>query len=396
MTSLSWRRTPWQADPLSWVTAPYLPLVAALLTLVHGLVVLVAAGQVEPRPRAQYAALVIAVVGIGAVHVVTRPRGARLSATRIAALAIAPAAAVVVSAAGYIGEPFSIELWWAPLAASLFLMALSPYISMVRMATLGFGLAAVTAVTTLLIVVPDDARWPPFTIVSSAIMPIAIGTIGGMTIIASLTRGLERWSERPLAPLSPEGSAAVTDAVDAVTSERIREGRLLLRRVIDSGVVTDDDAQKAAELAAKLRQELAGDIDRTWLQRAVVARAVQLDDPLRLAERLDLSQRTALRALLDALLPDDGLASGSARVELRETKGGAVAVALRIISTLPEGQRESFLAPYYVSLESTVQNLRWRTGPVTAVSFEVGGALPRAATDPLRPPPAGMPGGPRL
>lgn len=395
MRLLRWNRAPWQADPVSWFTAPYLPVASVVLTLVHGLIVLGPAGQAEPRPWAQYLALAIAVAGVALVHVMTRPRRIGLSAVRTALLAIAPSAAIVISAAGYVGSAFSIELWWAPLVASFFLMSLAPYISIVRMALLGLVLAVVTGLTTFAIVVPDDARWPPFTMVASAMMPIAIGTVGGIAIIASLTRGLERWSERPFAPLSAEGIAAVTASVDAVTSERIREGRLLLRRVVVAGAVTEEDAQRAEHLAAKLRRELAADVDRTWLQRAVVARAVRLDDPHRLAERLDLAQRTALRALLDAMLTDESLAPGAARVELRETDDGTVAVALRILSSLPEGQRESFLAPYYVTLQSTVQNLRWRSGPVTAVSFEVGTASPRAAQSPARPPIAGTPGGPR-
>ncbi len=393
-----WRRAPWETDPLHWFTVPYLPLAAAGLVLLHGLLVIGPAGQSEPRPLVQLAALVIATLGIVAVHVMTRPHRRGLSGTTLVLLSLAPSGALVLSAVGYLGPPFDIELWWAPLAGGLFLMSLSPYISMTRMALLGLAQSVVAAIATVFLVVPEDARWPPFTMIASAVMPILIGSLGGIAIIASLTRGLERWSERPFAPVSDEGVAAVTAAVDALTTERVREGRRLLQRVVTAGVVSEHDARMAAELAAKLRRELTDDIDRTWLQRPLVARAVHVVDPHRLADRLDLAQRTALRALLDALITDDALAPGSARVELRETDSGTVAVALRILSSLPEGKRESFLAPYYVGLESTVQNLRWRTGAVTAVSFEVGGegasALGSGAT-PVRPPHAGTPGGPK-
>ena len=118
-----------------------------------------------------------------------------------------------------------------------------------------------------------------------------------------------------------------------------------------------------------------------------------VDDPERLAEQLDLAQRTVMRALLDALLGHTDSPVGSARVELRRTESGAIAVALRILSTLPEGRRETFLAPYYVSLQSSVENLRWRTGPVTAVEFEVAGAS-RSRMPVLRTPDEGTPGGP--
>lgn len=393
-----WRRAPWETDPLHWFTVPYLPLVAAALVLVNGLVVIGPAGQSAPRPLVQLLALALATLGIVAVHIMTRPHRRGLSRATLVLLSIAPSAALVLSAVGYLGPTFEIELWWAPLAAGLFLMSLSPYVSITTMAVLGFAQSAVAAVTTVILVVPEDARWPPFTLIASAMMPIFVGALGGIAIISSLTRGLERWSERPFVPVSDEGAMAITEAVDTLTTERIRVGRELVQRVVAAGFVAESDASEAAELADKLRRELTDDIDRTWLQRALVARAVTVIDPQRLADRLDLAQRTALRALLDALIIDDALAPGSARVELRETDCGTVAVALRILSSLPEGQRESFLSPYYVGLASTVQNLRWRTGPVTAVSFEVGGKgeptlMPRAT--PARPPAAGTPGGPR-
>jgi len=46
-----------------------------------------------------------------------------------------------------------------------------------------------------------------------------------------------------------------------------------------------------------------------------------------------------------------------------------IAVALRILTTLPEGRRVTYLAPYSVSLQSTVSGIRWRDGSSIAVDF---------------------------
>ena len=166
----------------------------------------------------------------------------------------------------------------------------------------------------------------------------------------------------------------------------------MIRSVLERGSVSDDDAQLAAQLSERLRDELTADVDRTWLERVAQGQPVRVDDEHRLADQLDLAQRTALRALLDALLAPDDARIGPARLELRRTDHGAIAVALRIASAMPEGRRETFLAPYYVGLKSTVDKLRWRSGPLTAVEFEVSGGAP--ASTPLRTPPAGSPGGP--
>jgi len=392
-----WGRSPRDADPLSWFTTPNLPLAAAGLTLAHGIMVLGPLGQAGERPLVQVAALGLAVLSILWVHFATRPRRGAFTLVR-ALIAVAFASmALVLSAVGYAGERFAIELWWGPLGLALLLLALVPYSSALRLATLGAVLLAVTAVTALtmvLVVVPDNPAWPPFSSVAITLVPIVSGMVGGVVMIRSITLALSRWIERPLEMLvgHPSDNALVS-AVDELTSTRIAPATALIKSVLERGVVTAADTERATVLAERLRGELTGEADSTWIERVAAGRAMTVNDPDRLAARLDLAQRTAMRALLDALLGGATAQLGSARVELRRTDDGAIAVALRIMSTLPEGRRETFLAPYYVSLQSTVNNLRWRTGPVTAVEFEVAGT-PKSRSLVQRTPEPGTPGGP--
>ena len=390
----AWTSSPWDADPLSWFTSPNLPLAAAALGAVHGALVLTVSGQAGSRPLVQVAALALAVAALLGVHVATRPPRGALSLRRAIPLALLSSAALVLSAWGYRGEAFAVELWWAPLVCSLTLLAMSPYASSQRLAVVGSLVLAVGAVTVLGLVVPDQQAWPPYTTVMIALFPIVIGTMGGVLLVQSITTGLARWSERPLqlAPQTADDGTLVAE-IDAVTTARIADARLLIRDVLDRGTVTDDDARMAAQLSERLRDELTADVDRTWLERVAHGQPVHVNDEHRLADQLDLAQRTALRALLDALLAPDDARIGLARLELRRTAEGSIAVALRIASAMPEGRRETFLAPYYVGLKSTVDKLRWRSGPLTAVEFEVSGATPTST--PLRTPPAGSPGGPR-
>lgn len=389
-----WTRSPWDADPLSWFTSPNLPLAAAGLGAVHGTLVLTVSGQAGLRPLVQVAALAIAVAALLGVHLATRPPRGALSLRRAIPLALLSSAALVLSAWGYRGEPFAVELWWAPLVSSLTLLAMAPYASSQRLAVVGALVLVVGALTVLGLVVPDEQSWPPYTTVMIALLPIVVGTLGGMVLVQAITSGLARWSERPLQLTPPTADAgALIAEIDAVTSARIADATQLIRGVLDRGTVSDDDARLAAQLSERLREELTADVDRTWLERVAHGQPVRVDDEHRLADQLDLAQRTALRALLDALLAPDDARIGLARLELRRTDEGAIAVALRIASAMPEGRRETFLAPYYVGLKSTVDKLRWRSGPLTAVEFEVSGGSP--ASTPLRTPPAGSPGGPR-
>ena len=390
----TWRRSPWDADPLSWFATPNLPLASAALSLLHGIIVLGPSSQAGSRPSVQLAALGLATVALLWVHVATRPRFGGLTLARALVAVLLMASALVVSAAGYLGEPFAIQLWWAPLSASLLLLSLAPYTSALRLAMLGAILLGVGAGTIVLLVVPDEPAWPPFATAVITLFPIIVGAVGGVVMIRTITVSLTLWSERPL---DVPGTSAPTDelvaSVDRATTARIAPAVAFLTAVLERGTVTVGDTARAAAIAERLRSELTGMVDRTWIERVADGRAVTIDDPDRLAERLDLAQRTAMRALLDALLGDTETPLGSARIELRRTDHGAIAVALRILSTMAEGRRETFLAPYYVNLQSAVDKLRWRTGPVTAVEFEVA-APPRTGARVQRTPEPGTPGGP--
>lgn len=392
----SWQRSPWDADPLSWFTAPNLPLAAVVLAVVHGALVLTTSDQAGSQPLVQVIALAVGVAALVGVHLATRPPRGALTLRSAVPLALLSSSAFVLSAGGYWGEDFAVEQWWAPLVCSLTLLAMAPYASAQHLAIVGTIMVVVCTATAVVLVVPGEASWPPYTTVMIALFPIGVGAAGSVILVWTITTGLEWWSERPLELAAVRGNdeALVAD-VDATTSARVAEGTRLIRRVLDRGEVTVDDAATAGELAERLRDELTGDVDRTWLERVAHGAPLRVIDEHRLADQLDLAQRTALRALLDALLTPDDAHIGLARLELRRTDDGAIAVALRIASAMPEGPRETFLAPFYVGLKSTVDKLRWRSGPVTAVEFEVSGSRRSSTADAQRTPPKGSPGGPK-
>lgn len=409
MTSEPRRRSLWRvslsdSDPLSWFTTPNLPLTAVGLTLVHSIVVLGPLNQAGSRPAVQLVAVGLAALSMLWVHVMTRPRRGPFTVGRVVVALTLGSMAFILSALGYSGEKFVLELWWAPLAFALLMFAMVPYSSAVRLAKVGAAVLAVSAAATVVLVLPDETVWPPFAAVAIVLVPTTIGAAGAVVMVRTITQALVRWSERP--PASPSndlGRLNVTgeslhderlaSAVDSATSERIAPLTAFITSVLERGVVTAGDAARSAALATRLRGELTGAVERTWIERVAGGRAVIVDDPERWADHLTVPQRTAVRALLDALVGPGPLQYGSARVELRRADSGAIAVSLRILSTLPEGRRETFLAPYYVSLRSTVDRLQWRTGPVTEVEFEVAVAARTRFTIQLTPEP-GTPGGP--
>lgn len=384
-------RTPWGADPLSWLGVPNLPLGALAVTLVYGSLVLVLGGQSGAALLQQGIALLLAALGLLWLFVVTRPTRGALSRGRAAVAVVLVSAALLTSAAAHRGnDAVVLELWWAPLVSTLLLFAMAPYCDLRCVLLAGIALLVASLGAAALLDFGSASAWPPLGATSIIITPVLFGTAGAMAFILTVTRRLSRWSERPWsegppaaahdAEGDPEGTELLIAQVDEQTSARLAEALALLAHVVERNEITEPDQQRAAEVAARLREELLAAANDSWLERMARGRPLSVRDPERLADRLGVPQRMALRAMLDALLDDPASGFVSARIELRSPAEDTIAVALRILTTLAEGRRVTFLEPYYVSLQSTVTGIRWHNGSSIALDFTTAPApaSPRA------------------
>jgi hypothetical protein len=365
--------SPWSTDPISWVTTAAIPVTATVLAVVYSVIEVIA---VPPRGGAlQWLGILLLAASGAIVHVRTRPPRGVLGAPEIMTIFGLLSAATLCSALDHQGVAFSITFWWAPFGVSLVLVAMAPYVRASSIAALAVALVGVVSLIAVVLIVPDDPSWPPVTTALIVVTPVVAGGTVSAVLSGSIVRRLMRWSERPLpgAPaIGPEGidDRALVRAVDDEISEQLAAAVTFLRTVARRGEVTDRDARRARSLSLELRARLIADASATWLERVVRGHPVDVDDPERLADRLSVSQRTALRAMIDALLahPESGFVSAS--FSLRGSVSGDVAVAMRINTTLPEGRRISFLAPYYVSLSAAVRDIHWRDGASLSVEFE--------------------------
>lgn len=391
----------WSADPLSWLATRWLALGCAVAALIQAATQLTLLGGLGDRPFVQVIAVAVSSSSFLLVHLATRPhRGGFRESVAWSALAIA-LTGVGLSASGYLGVDFRIEFWWAPVSVSLLLIALMPFSTVGQLARLGLVAVAACGGLAAGLAAGGALRWPFLVTIYIVELQIIVATIGCIVFVHVVTRLFRTWNERPLAagvevePEAPSPSGAELAArVDAAMAARLSAPLAFLHDVLDRGVVSPADQQRALALATELRADLVAQADVTWLDRVIAGHPVQVIDPERLAGRLSLPQRSALRAMLDALLahPDSGFIEG--RVELKSADRGTVAVALRIVTTLAEGRRETFLAPYYVTLQAAVSDIRWRNGAALEVDFQVpledAGYRPivqrSPAPDPVRPP----------
>ena len=356
-----WQRSAQAVDPLSWFTGTNMPLAAAGLLVVYSLVIIVGQWSSSRLPGMQLVALALALTSSVLVHFVSRPMRPPIG-WPIAAVAFAlTVAATVISALDYAGRPFSIELWWAPGAVTLTCAALAAFVPAQRLVVKGSAATIVTVVVGALLLEPTQPTWG---IVGTAVIigyaPI-IGVIATSTFSYSIVSTMMPMLESPSRII-----VAGRDVVDAAADEieRVTLAQLTARAapflegIADRGAITAEERTLAGQLARRIRDDLVTQSNVSWLESIADHSRLVVVDPQRRARGMDHAQRTALRALLQAILDTPGTDAGSLLVELREAPDGATAVGVSLDITLPEGRRIMHLAPYYLTLGTTVDDLR--------------------------------------
>ncbi|MGN6325138.1 hypothetical protein [Pseudolysinimonas sp.] len=354
-----------QVDPLSWVTGPFVPLVFALLILLHGLTVAVVTLPDVRHPFAQFGAVALCAGACLVIHAATRPMRPPLGWGAAIVVLLLGGAGLVLSAIGYIGARFTIEQWWAPIAFALVIASLSPYLPLRRILGLGFAAIAVSTPFAYLAVAPQVPFWGPISIVTIVVGVPVLGVLAAAVFSTTVVR-------RMLPMLEHRSQVLVSlDAArseDAEAEERRRLAELtaravpFLEEVARAGRVTSRDRVLAGQIARQLRDDLVARSTLSWLDTLAATDRVVVVDPERRADRMRVSQRTALRALLTAVLETPGADTGSVLVELRGQPDGSTAVALSLDIDLPEGRRIMHLSPYYLTLRTAVSDLRWDDG----------------------------------
>jgi hypothetical protein len=215
--------------------------------------------------------------------------------------------------------------------------------------------------------------WPALAIIIIAAGPVVVAAVASIvfcyTVVARTLAFLETSAgieeayvaAEPLTEVEQKGSIARVSARVAPFIERIAA----------SGTITPSDRAIAAQIARRLRTELVTATNRSWLDVVAHENGMVVSDPGRLADRMNESQRAALRGLLLEALDSAVVDMDTLLIELRAQQDGSTAVALSIDVDLPEGRRLLLLAPYYLTLKTTVDDLSWDDGRSLLLQFRI-------------------------
>ncbi|MGV8886449.1 MAG: hypothetical protein ACOH1T_12800 [Microbacteriaceae bacterium] len=362
MLSDTWFISPQRIDPLSWFTRSLVPVAFAGLTFVFGAISLASTWDALNHPWLDIIAVFLVTLACVTVQVRTSPLRVPFAPRHALAPMAISLIAIVLSTISTSNSSVLVQHWWLPFGIGLVLGSLAPYSSVRNIVVYGVVLTAAVGIAASLGLVGSSTAWPALSVVVIATYTPVLATVSTATFIYAVVSTTQRLHASAGSAL-PESERASEEAANTV--ERRTLARLgtrvapFLLSVAESGVVTDSDRAVAGQLARSLRSDLVTQANRSWLDSFALYGPILVVDPDRKADHMNTAQRTALRGLLLAVLKNPSHAGGSLFLELRAQDDGSTAVALSLDINLPEGRRSMLLAPYYLALQTAVQDLSW-------------------------------------
>ena len=372
MTS-SWTRSPQDVDPVSWFTGPRAPILFSLAGVIEGLVITLLYWGQWSNVSLQFVALAAFLAAGWLTALATRPHRPRLGALQASGILLVASAGLAVSAAGTFGGTLLVEQWWPNIALGVTVVVISPYCAPRTLMIASVPIVTLAGLGGLYVFYSDGSFWPPIATFLLSAVPTVIGAAAGIvfsqTVVARTIAMLDTSAgdEEFYPALEPLGDYEQRGRV-ARLSTRVAP---FVQRIAQAGVITDADRRLAAQIARRLRSELVLQSRMSWLDVVAHKSGMIVSDPGRLADRMNESQRAALNGLLVAASESSVVDQRTLLIELRAQPDGGAAVALSIDVDLPEGRRLVLLAPYYLTLKTTVDDLSWDDGRSLLMRFRI-------------------------
>jgi hypothetical protein len=369
----AWTKSPQEVDPLSWFAGPRVPILFSGAAVAQGIVITILYWDLWSSVLLQFLAMPFFLAAGWTTSANTQPDRRQFAPHHAAIALLLAFGGLVVSALGTSGGMLPVTQWWTGIAVAATLVSLSPYSSAVQMIVYSIPAILATGAAGYIVFAPLEHFWSPQALIVISAGPVLIGAVCGVVfsyIVVERTLALldtSIGSEESFLKRDPEAPSEQLGSIARV-SARVAP---FLAGVANAGVITPSDRALAAQIARRLRTELVMVTSRSWLDVVAQETGMVVSDPGRLADRMNESQRAALRGLLVAALENSVVDRSTVLVELRAQPDGSTAVALSIDVDLPEGRRLLLLAPYYLTLKTTVDDLSWDNGESLLVKFRI-------------------------
>ena len=346
-----------QLDPVGTLGSRMLAVVLAVGSFYLGIALTVRSlDQVSNLPLAVLALLWLAAAALTVVMASSQSRAPFTRSAHIVVHLLA-VGAVALSAASQWGTNRYIQDDFGPLSLGLLMVAIGPYRPATELATAGSLSAIFVGFLPLLEVPQLGSSVPPVAFVLAGMAPVLALSYASATYSGRLVDALDRWQSRALHSVASRTSRLKDGIARSVQRDRImilsRDVLPYFSTILGRTTVTAEDRTRAREIAESIRALMVAEADRTWLEVVVASDAVAggrpgstVIDPGGRASAMGPDQRTALRALIVAILDEPTFEQDTLTIEL---DGRAKVCRGAITAYLDAGETfvRSAFAPYF-------------------------------------------------
>lgn len=347
-----------QLDPLAGVNGRLVTVFGSVAIVGYAIVMTFLNRRNIDIPWLAVAALAALCIAVTLVVVASSPLRPPVNRTvHIVALSLA-LLAMALSAMSMFESNANIQDDWGTIAVGAVCLILCPY-RPPREQVIAAVLVSIFAGFVVLVQTPSLATGiPVFATIVVALTPLLCMALAGAAFASIVLRMLRRWqsrASRAVRALADEHREGITRSVqqDRVTILN-RDVVPFFTAVLGQDVLTDADRARALEISNSIRASMVADVDRTWLDvvvgqasRGALADAVM--DRNRVANAMSTDQRTAMRALLVAILSHPGFERDTFSIAITDAGSRADGVIRASFSPADPAPRTAF-APYLAIL----------------------------------------------
>jgi hypothetical protein len=361
-----------QLDPLTGVNGRPVTVFGSLAIVAYAITMTVFNREDIDSPVLAIAAIAVVCIAVSLVTVASSPLRPPLSRTvHIGAIGLG-LLAMVLSAISMLESNAFVQDDWGTIvvgAISLLLCPFRPPSELKAVAVLASLFAAfIVLVQTRSMV----SGLPEFVYVVIAVTPLVALAFGGAAFATMVLKVLRRWqsrASRAVRSLADEHRAGIARSVqqDRVTILN-RDVVPFFTEVLSRDELTDADRDRALGISDRIRALMVAEVDRSWLD-VVVAQESRgavptgaVHDPRRSASAMSTDQRTAIRALLVAIVAHIGFVPSTFSIEFAETEPRVDGVIRASFSPADPSPRTAF-GPYLAVLRVVFPDLRVDLAP---------------------------------
>lgn len=357
-----------QLDPVGSLGSRLLAPVLACVALYYALTMTLHTLDQISNPFLAVLALLWLAGACLVVTVGTSPQRAPFSRATHIVVHLLALGAIALSAASQWGSNRLIQDDFGPMAFGILMLAMGSYRPAAELATAGSLSAIFVGFLTLLEVPALGSDTPPVSFVLVGMAPLLALSYASAAYSGGMVDGLERWQRGAARLVSSRADAMLDGITRSVQRDRVtilgRDVLPFFSSILERDVITPDDRARAREIAESIRGIMVEEANRSWLEVVIggndpnaAPRPSAVVDRGGRAAAMGTDQRTALRALIVALLEEPSYVSGSLRIELVGTASQSRGVLTAALDTSDFFLR-SALSPYFTVMRVAFRGLQ--------------------------------------